>query len=216
VSAALLAFAVHVAGGAYATPFPASPGETPTEVAPFWIDREPVTNQEFLTFVAQHPEWRRDRVKGVLADKQYLATWGAPDALGAKDHPHAPVVDVSWFAARAFCTARGGRLPTEAEWELAAASTPDDLAWYEAPAPEVVPEIGGAPNTLGIRDLHGLVWEWVEDFGASMVASGCGTAGAADTAAYTTYMRYAFRSSLDGRFAITSLGFRCAYDEVIR
>jgi len=214
VSAALVALAVHVAGGAYHTPFPASPGERATEVAAFWLDREPVTNREFLEFVAQHPEWRRDRVKPVLADGRYLASWAAPDALGPRTRPHAPVVDVSWFAARAFCAARGGRLPTEAEWELAAAGTPDELAWYEAPAPDVVPDIGGAPNAAGLRDLHGLVWEWVEDFGASMVAGGgCGTASSsAATAEYMTYMRFAFRSSLEGRFTIGSLGFRCAYD----
>ena len=215
MSAALVALAVHIAGGAYATPFPATPGEKPVVVARFWLDREPVTNKEFLAFVAQHPEWRRDRVKPVLADSSYLATWAAPDALGGKARGNAPVVDVSWFAARAFCAARGARLPTEAEWELAATSTPDDLAWYEAPAPDVVPSIGGAPNALGVRDMHGLVWEWVEDFGASMVgARGCGAGIAADAPAYTTYMRYAFRSSLEGSFAIGSLGFRCAYDEV--
>ena len=215
MSAALVAHAVHLAGGAYRTPFPAYPGEQPTAVAAFWLDREPVTNREFLAFVAQHPEWRRDRVKAVLADARYLASWATPDMLGGKAQPNAPVVDVSWFAARAFCGARGGRLPTEAEWELAAAGTPDDLAWYEAPAPDVVPDIGGAPNAAGVRDLHGLVWEWVEDFGASLVgASACGTAGTADTPEYMTYMRYAFRSSLDARFAIGSLGFRCAYGEV--
>jgi formylglycine-generating enzyme required for sulfatase activity len=209
------ALAVHIAAGAYRTPFPATADEPAVHVDAFWLDRTPVTNADFLGFVTAHPQWRRDRIKPVLADAGYLANWAAPAELGATAPANAPVVDVSWFAARAYCAARGGRLPTEAEWELAAAGTPDDLAWYEAPAPATLPAVGGAPDARGISDLHGLVWEWVEDFGASGVGvAQCGAATPAEPVASTIYLRYAFRTSLDATFAIGSLGFRCAYDEV--
>lgn len=205
----------HVAAGLYRTPFPANPGEPAAQVAAFELDRTPVTNAEFLAFVTAQPAWRRDRIKAVFADGGYLAQWAGPATLGERAPDRAPVVDVSWFAARAFCADRGGRLPTEAEWELAAAHTPDDLAWYEAPAPAVLPAVGATPDARGISDLHGLVWEWVEDFGASAVGvAQCGAAPPADPVAYNTYLRFAFRSSLDAKFAIASLGFRCAYDEV--
>jgi formylglycine-generating enzyme len=215
--------AVHVAAGAYRTPFPATADEPAVHVDAFALDRTPVTNADFLTFVTAHPQWRRDRVKPVLADAGYLAAWAAPASLGPKAPANAPVVDVSWFAARAYCAARGGRLPTEAEWELAAAGTPDDLAWYEAPTPATLPAVGGAPDARGISDLHGLVWEWVEDFNASLITADprdasspmCGGGPTSkNPEAYAAFLRAAFRSSLDAKFTTPSLGFRCAYERV--
>jgi hypothetical protein len=199
---------VRVAGGTYRAPDGAA-----EHVAAFRLDREPVTNRDFLAFVTANPAWRRDRVGGLLADTSYLARWVAPDRLGDRARPRAPVVEVSWFAARAYCASRGGRLPTEAEWELAARDTRDDLAWYAQPVPDVLPDVGGA---RGIGDLHGLVWEWIEDFTASQIdgqACGAGAAETTDPDAYASFLRFAFRGSLEARFTTPSLGFRCAYDD---
>ncbi len=94
----------------------------------------------------------------------------------------------------------------------------DDLAWLEAPTPAVLPEVS---RGHGLADLKGLVWEWIEDFSASPVgtdprqACGAGGAGAIDPTAYATYIRFAFRGSLEARFTAPSLGFRCAYDGVM-
>ena len=241
----LLAFAsvasanpVPVGPGTYRPTFPASPSEAAVPVAKFWLDRDPVTNTQFLAFVRAKPEWRRDRVKQLRADASYLAHWAAPDALG--DAPaSAPVVHVSWFAARAYCTWRGGRLPVEKEWELVAAAsekahdargdraTQDRiLAWYAERTPARLPDVGQRTNAWGVRDMHGLVWEWIEDFNSALVtadsrSSGdmfCGgdAAKSQDPTAYATFMRLAFRSSLEARFTTPILGFRCAYDEEIR
>jgi formylglycine-generating enzyme required for sulfatase activity len=225
---------VPVGPGTYRPVFPASPSETTVKVEKFWLDREPVTNAQFLAFVREQPAWRRDRIKAVRADASYLTHWGAADALGDAP-PNAPVVHVSWFAARAYCAARGGRLPVEKEWELAGAAneTTRDasreratqeriLAWYAAPAPERMPDVGQRTNVWGVRDLHGLVWEWIEDFNAALVTADsrssemfCGGASAKsqDPSAYATFMRLAFRSSLQARFTTAQLGFRCAYDK---
>ena len=101
--------ASHVGPGVYRPVFPASPSEQTVAVAAFWLDREPVTNADFRTFVAAHPEWSRAHAKPIFVDASYLQDLPATPA-------HAPVVHVSWFAARAYCAAHGGRLPRDAEW----------------------------------------------------------------------------------------------------
>ena len=215
IALVLAAAAAHVGPGIDHSP------DGDVAVAAFWLDREPVTNREFRTFLAAHPEWRRDRAQPLVVDDDYLT------ALDSSP-PGAPVVQVSWFAASAYCAARGGRLPREAEWELAAAAdamrrdASGDPAFeaaildsYSRPTPKVLPELGGPPNAWGVRDLHGVVWEWIEDFTASTVASDCATGAraAADPRAYARFLRASFRGALEARFGVRSLGFRCAYDE---
>ena len=82
------------------------------KIAPFELQKRPVTNAEFLAFVKANPQWRRDKVPKVLAEGRYLQHWEGPVALGDKALPGQPVVQVSWFAANAYCESVGGRLPT--------------------------------------------------------------------------------------------------------
>ena len=230
LGATAVAGPAHVGPGVYHPAFPTSPAERAIAVPGFWLDREPVTNAEYAAFVAAEPAWSRARIKPIFADAEYLR--GGDTASDS-----APVVRVSWFAARAYCAWRGGRLPREAEWELAAAAdahqrdaTNDPafqaqiLAWYARTTPAVLPDVGGAPNAWGVQDLHGLVWEWVDDFTAALVTSdsrdptrsqvcGAEAAAAKDPRAYATFMRFAFRGSLTARDTVASLGFRCAYDQ---
>lgn len=221
----------RIGPGIYRPALRSSPAEREIPVPAFLLDREPVTNGDYLVFVRAKPEWRRDRAKPLFVDDDYLAGWATSDELGGVS-PHAPVVRVSWFAARAYCAWRGGRLPREDEWELAAAAdahrrdASDEpqfqaqiLAWYAKPTPSVLPDVGGPANAWGIRDLHGLVWEWIEDFTAALVSSdgtqvcGAEAIAAKDPRAYAAFMRFAFRSSLLARDTVASLGFRCAYDQ---
>ena len=217
MSVALAVAAVLVHGGTYEMPLQTGRIEQPREVRAFWLDRTPVTNGDFLAFVRARPQWRRDRIKRLVADASYLARWAAPDALGPRAPERAPVVEISWFAARAYCAWRGGRLPREAEWELAAKDEPDDIAWYETPTADVLPSVHAGTK---LADLHGLVWEWIEDYNASPVGTdpqkACGAAGG-DIAPeqYATYVRFTFRGSLEAHFTAPSLGFRCAYDGVM-
>jgi formylglycine-generating enzyme required for sulfatase activity len=223
-----------VPGGSY-VPFYPVKNERPTPVAPFWLDVVPVTNAELLDFVRASPAWRRSSVSALFADRAYLSDWSGDLELGPDAPADAPATFVSWFAADAYCRSAGKRLPTEAEWELAASppsegessKAEDDrrtLAFYARPRGPL-PRAGSTPpNAYGIRDLHGVVWEWVEDFNASFAAAdnrsdrerdlenvcGGGAVGALDARRYATFMRVAFRSSLQARYALHHLGFRCA------
>lgn len=208
------------------------------QVAPFALARLPVTNAQFLRFVLAHPQWRRDRAPAVFAEPGYLSHWSAADALGADALPDQPVTRVSWFAAAAYCQAEGARLPSWLEWEYAAAADETRrearsdplwreriLSWYARPSTEALPAVGrSAPNAWGVHDLHGLVWEWVEDYAGMLVSSdnreqsdpdklkfcGAGALSMRDRENYAVMMRIAMLSALDAAATTRNLGFRCA------
>ena len=66
----------------------------------------PVTNAEFLRFVAAHPQWRRDRVAPRVRRPRLSRALAGPDALAPGDRRAQPVTRVSWFAAKAYCEAQ--------------------------------------------------------------------------------------------------------------
>ena len=222
-----------VAAGEFKPMFAGKEADQSIPVRAFEIDVVPVTNADFLEFVKANPTWRRSLKKRLFADGSYLASWAGDLDLGSLD-PQAPVTQVSWFAAKAYAKWLGKRLPTLAEWELAAGLTgagPEMtrkiLDWYGQPTPKTFPAVGqGAPNQSGLYDLHGLVWEWVLDFNTAMVTGesrgdsalernlycGAGAVGAANPNDYAAFMRYAFRAALKADYAIKNLGFRCVRD----
>jgi formylglycine-generating enzyme required for sulfatase activity/cytochrome oxidase Cu insertion factor (SCO1/SenC/PrrC family) len=227
---------VYISGGSY-KPLYAREAQIRT-VEPFFMDTVQVTNGQFLEFVKAHPEYQRSKIGRALADETYLKHWAGDVELGPETPHDAPVTQVSWFAARAYCEASGKRLPTQDEWELVARAdatqrdaTKDQafprqlLEWYAKPTNVSLPSVNeGAMNIYGLRGLHGLVWEWVEDFNSTMIVGdsrgdgsldrqlfcGAGSLAAADVGNYAAYMRYAFRSSLKGDYCVASLGFRGA------
>jgi formylglycine-generating enzyme len=229
---------VKVKAGVYRPVYPPSPEETEIQVQPFLLDRTPVTNAQYLAFVRKNARWQKGKVPRLFVDEDYLKLWASPTRLGPQAHPDAPVVHVSWFTAKAYCEAQGARLPTEAEWEYAAGAseTKQDarkdpeflsriLSWYSRPTPEQLPRVGqGQANFWGVHDMHGLVWEWVLDFGNTLVSGdsresgdpdtlrfcGAGAITAKDRDDYASFLRIAFRSSLQPAYTTAGLGFRCA------
>ncbi|MFI5121963.1 MAG: SUMF1/EgtB/PvdO family nonheme iron enzyme [Vicinamibacteria bacterium] len=127
------------------------------ELDAFEIDRTPVTNGAFAEFVAatgaEPPMyWERD------GDAWLTTNYGRRRALDAAR----PVVHISWHQADAFARWAGKRLPTELEWEAAAAGADrdranrDQLGFGCAPAGAY----GDAAADCGAVQMLGDVWEW--------------------------------------------------------
>jgi gamma-glutamyl hercynylcysteine S-oxide synthase len=122
------------------------------ELPPFWIDAHPVTNQDFMVFIAaggyETPEywseagWRWRTEAGLRAPKYWRfggGVWStrSMDRSGPVDPSH-PVCHVCWYEAEAFARYAGKRLPTEVEWEAAASWDPATgisrkYPWGDAP-----------------------------------------------------------------------------------
>jgi formylglycine-generating enzyme len=211
-------------------------GKQSVQVPGFLMDQFAVTNAQYLRFVRQRPQWTRSRAKRLFTDTGYLAHWTSDDGF-APQNARSPVTHVSWFAARAYCAHLDKRLPTINEWELVARASeaaPDAttdqefqqriLQWYGTPTPKSIGSVGSIyRNVYGVYDMHGLIWEWTQDFnsvlmtGESRADTGLerqlfcagGSVGAVNLEDYSAFMRYAFRASLQAKYTVGNLGFRC-------
>ena len=163
----------------------------PVDVRPFAIAKRCVTNEEFAAFVddlgyerrelwsdegwrwrtadsARHPVyWRKD------AGRWHVRVYDAWRVL----EPHAPVIHVNWYEADAYCRWADRRLPSEAEWELAAGGFEKRrYPWGEAEpdstranlfgvvaGPCEVSAFAAGDSAVGCRQMIGNVWEWCAD-----------------------------------------------------
>jgi iron(II)-dependent oxidoreductase len=170
----------------------------PVAVGPFRISRAAVTNAEYAAFVdaggyrrrtfwddegwdwresakAEHPVYWLPEGNGRWKVRRFDRT----EALA----PHQPVIHVNWHEANAWCRWAGRRLPTEIEWEAAAATepTPDGslggrkrtYPWGESPPSPARANLDGialgcvdvgacaeGDSAWGCRQMIGNVWEW--------------------------------------------------------
>jgi iron(II)-dependent oxidoreductase len=170
----------------------------PVETPSFRIARAPVTNAEFADFVADRGYLRREFwshqgwICRVKTGVQHPIYWKRGEKGWLRRHfdtlvpleEHAPVIHVNWHEAEAYCTWAGRRLPTEAEWEMAASAEPAPdgngiterkrrYPWGdEPPSPDRANldsrflgcvDVGAFPcgdSAFGCRQMIGNVWEW--------------------------------------------------------
>ncbi len=160
------------------------------ELPPFRIDRTPVTNGQWMEFIADRgyagrrlwtdEGWAWREAEGVRAPLYWERTADGWERtrFGRREPvpPWEPVQHVSWYEADAFARWAGKRLPTEVEWERAAGwhhregkqRYPWGLAWtgFEASldhrrfSPAPAGSYSGGVSPVGCVQMAGDVWEW--------------------------------------------------------
>ncbi len=137
----------------------------------FEMDIYEVTNAEYALCVAA----------GVCSPPEISGSWTRDSYYGDPAFDNFPVIYVTWFQADTYCSWRGARLPTEAEWEYAARGGLEGKlypwgdespncsqanSWQKDSAciGDTTPVGNYAPNGYGLYDMAGNVWEWVGDW----------------------------------------------------
>jgi formylglycine-generating enzyme required for sulfatase activity len=144
----------------------------------FWLDKHEVTHQAFQVFIDQgaydqrrhwsDDGWQWHERQKIRPDKK--------DPECANPPPQWPHTCVTWYEAEAYAHWRGGRLPTEAQWEYAARGPqalryPWGNDWDASRAnvlyssgPQPVGSHPGGASWVGAQDMAGNVMEWVQDW----------------------------------------------------
>lgn len=145
--------------------------EKAMQVAPFFIDKFPVTNAQFKQFVDAAHYAPRDPIN-------FLRDW--KNGSFPQGWENRPVTWVSLEDARAYAQWAGKRLPHEWEWQLAAQGTDGRVyPWGSQRQPDYVPKpdwgrtmrgpdpVDAHPqgaSPYGVMDMVGNVWQWTDEF----------------------------------------------------
>ncbi len=220
--------------------------ETPRvmTLGPFRIMRFEVTRGAFAAFVAETGHLSDPERSGVgwvwpgRWEQRSGATWRDPqgDGSGAPGADH-PVVQVSARDAEAFCRHYGLRLPSDAEWELAARGfdgrrypwgdrppqdfarrpanfgTPDCCAADEADGHRLTAPVGSYPqgrSPFGLWDMAGNVWEWTASRRPDRPERVILRGGGWGNNPYC--LRTSYRHDNRPDIGLDMVGFRCAAD----
>ena len=165
--------------------------EHPVEVKPFAMSRAAVTEGDFAAFVddagySRRQWWSDDgwqwRLRAQVDAPLYWIRDGRNWCTRRFDKvepidPGATLIHVNWYEADAYCRWAGRRLPTEAEWELAASGLEKRRFPWGDEAPEPgralldarstgcvsAVALAGGDTPEGLRQMIGTSWEWTAD-----------------------------------------------------
>ena len=156
------------------------PDETPIHkvyLDAFYIDKYEVTSLQFSEFLNQKGNQEEGGVACLnTSDGDCVIEYRNGKYQPKSGYENHPVIEVSWFGARAYAEWAGKRLPTEAEWEKAATgglvgkkypwgdSIDSSKANYGEDVGQTTPVGRYPPNNYGLYDMGGNVWEWVSDW----------------------------------------------------
>ena len=167
------------------------------ELGQFWVDKYEVSNADyrecFIAGVCEPAVLHEDRPQDF-------------------NKPHQPVVFVSWEDAQTYCSWRGGKLPTEWQWEAAAQGERLGGAYFRQPYDKGFPEDTGkfTANSNGLYDMMGNAYEWTLDWYESTggtrknkVVRG----GSWNSAGH--FLRISDRVKKDPELRYSDVGFRC-------
>jgi len=143
-------------------------------VKDFAIDTHPVTNEQFVRFLqamgGEKDHNNNDIIR--LRDSRIKKTTG--NLIIESGYSKHPVVSVTWYGAVAYAKWVGKRLPTEAEWEIAAYGglesslfpTGESIERNQANffSSDTTSVMSYPANGYGLYDLAGNVYEWCEDW----------------------------------------------------
>lgn len=197
-------------------------------IAPFWMDRFPVTNAEFKKFLDStnyHPQ----------DDLNFLRDWN--NGIFPEGWGHKPVTWVSLEDARAFASWAGKRLPHEWEWQFAAQGVDGRVyPWGNTPRETAIPipeksrmmrgpdDVDAHPSgasPFGVMDMVGNVWQWTDEFTDEHTRSGILRGGSYyQPQGSLWYFPQAYRNDEHGKLLLMApskdragtLGFRCVQD----
>lgn len=143
----------------------------------FYIDKYEVSFEQLAAFLTERGNEFEGGGAWFVLDLTNIYQSGSSWIVEA-DIAAYPVMNVSWYGAKTFCEWRGGRLPTEAEWEKAARGTNGaTYPWGEEVVSCELANFGGCgrasrrvgnypagASVYGVLDMAGNVWEWVADW----------------------------------------------------